>query len=176
MRRRILLSLPSLLAPLLISCGGSSDSAATSDSGVKLAGASAAKTDKSADEAAIRAIYEKMAGQMNATDATGITALFADDGSEMMPGMPAARGHDAIQKLMTTVFSSMKNLKVTIGASNVAVSDAGDLAVITAPYQISSTDAKGKKLTDHGTTMTIFRKINGQWKILYDANVSEVGQ
>lgn len=176
MRRGILMSFPSLLVPLLMSCGNAKDVAAKSDSAATVAGASSAKTDKSADEAAIRAIYQKMEEHMNAGSAADISALFADDGTEIMSGMPSTKGRVAIQKEMTTVFSSMKNLKVSIGASNVTVSDAGDLAVIEAPYQMSSTDPKGKKVADHGTTMTIFKKVNGEWKILYDTNISAVAQ
>ena len=37
-------------------------------------------------------------------------------------------------------------------------------------------DPKGKKVDDHGTTMTIFKKFNGEWKILYDTNISAVAQ
>jgi len=115
-----------------------------------------------------------MAAHLNAGDAAGMSALFADDGTEIVAGMPPAKGRDAVQKVVTTVFSSLKNLKASIGASNVTVSDAGDLAVIEAPYQMSGTDPKGKRVDDHGTTMTVFKKINGQWKILYDTNISEV--
>ena len=160
MRRRILMSIPVLLVALLTSCSGT--------------GTSAAKVDKSADEAAIRAIYQKMPEQLNTGNTAAVSALFADDGTEIMAGMPLTKGRDAVQKMMTTVFSSMKDLKLSVGASNVTVSDAGDLAVIEAPYQMSWTDAKGKKVDDHGTTMTIFKKVNGQWKILYDTNISEV--
>ena len=35
-------------------------------------------------------------------------------------------------------------------------------------------DAKGKQAEDHGTTLTVFKKVNGQWKVLIDTNISEV--
>jgi len=174
MRSRILMSLPALLVPLLTSCGGGKDDAAKSNAAVTPAGAPAAKTDHSADEAAIRAIYQALPDQLNTGNAAAMSATFADDGVEIMPGAPQTKGPAAIQKLMAATFASMKNLKASVGTSIVTVSEAGDMAVIEAPYQMSWTDAKGKKAADHGTTMTIFKKVNGQWKILYDTNVSEV--
>jgi hypothetical protein len=39
----------------------------------------------------------------------------------------------------------MKTLNVTIGDAVVIVADAGDLAVVKAPYHTMFTDAKGKK-------------------------------
>ena len=41
-------------------------------------------------------------------------------------------------------------------------------------YHLTFSDPKGKKMEDHGTTMTIFKKANGQWKIPYATNISEV--
>lgn len=42
------------------------------------------------------------------------------------------------------------------------------------PYRMSFTDAKGKKQEDRGTTLTVLRKINGEWKVLYDTNLGEI--
>lgn len=39
---------------------------------------------------------------------------------------------------------------------------------------MSFTDAKGKKQEDRGTTLTVLRKINGEWKVLYDTNLGEI--
>jgi ketosteroid isomerase-like protein len=54
------------------------------------------------------------------------------------------------------------------------VSDSGDLGVLKFTYQMSYTDPKGKKAADHGTSLTVLKKVNGQWKVLYDTNASEV--
>jgi len=172
MRTRIAVLL-AIALPVFAACGGSAGSGA--QNGVAQAGA-AAGTDRAADEAALRAIYQKMPAQVIAGDTSAIGALFPDDGVEIMAGAAPAQGHAAVAKQFAGVFASMKNLSITFGDAVVTVAGAGDLAVIKAPYQMSYTDAKGKKATDHGTTMTVFKKIDGQWKILYDTNVSEVAQ
>ena len=158
-------------AGLMIACTGPNDSAA---SGTQPPGQ--AKPDKSADEAALRSIYQSMPQQLTSGNAAAISALFADDGSEIMSGMPPAKGPEAVQKTMTAALAAMKDPKVSMGAVNVTIAEAGDLAVVTAPYQLSGTDPKGKAVNDHGTSMTVFKKVNGQWKILYDTNISEVAQ
>ena len=68
----------------------------------------------------------------------------------------------------------MKNLKITFGEPAVSSAGAGDLAVLQTSYRTTYTDPKGKAAEDHGSSMTVFKKVNGQWKILYDTNVSEV--
>ena len=172
MRRRILTVRLALAIPFAAACGGSSNDATQSGAGVAQAGAPA-KVDKAADEAALRAIYQKIATQFAAGD-SGYAALFADDGVEIMPGMAPSQGPDAVKKEVASVLASMKNLNLGMGDAVVTVADAGDLAVVKAPYHLTYTDAKGKKAEDHGTSITVFKKVNGQWKILYDTNASEV--
>jgi uncharacterized protein (TIGR02246 family) len=170
MRRRIAVLL-AIALPVAAGCSGTAGNGA--QNGVAQAGAPAG-ADKTADETALRTIYQKMPSQIMAGDTAAFGALFMDDGIEMMPGMPASQGRAAVNKEFAAVFASMKKLNMSIGDVVITVADAGDLAVVKAPYQMSYTDAKGKKASDHGTTLTVFKKVNGQWKILYDTNASEV--
>lgn len=155
-----------------MACSQSGSNAAQSGSVAQAGGP--AKADKAADEAALRAIYQKMPGQLASADTSAIGALFLDDGVEIMSGMPVAKGREAVKKELVSVVASMKNLKLEIGDADVTVADAGDLAAVKAPYRMSWADAKGKPVTDHGTSLTIFKKVNGQWRILIDTNISEV--
>ena len=173
MRRRILTVWLTVAMPVAAACGGSSSNATQSGAGVAQAGAPA-KVDKAADEAALRAVYQKLPGQVMTADTSAIGAYFADDGVEIMPGTPPAQGPDAVKKMFASVVAAMKNLNLSFADAVVTVADAGDLAVVKAPYHMTYTDAKGKKAEDHGTSMTVFKKVNGQWKILYDTNASEV--
>jgi len=172
MRRSILTVWLAVAIPVAAACGRSSSNGMQNEAGVAQAGAPV-KADKAADEVALRAIYQNMPGQVAAGD-TAFVALFMDDGVEVTPGMPPAQGRDAVKEEFTSAFGSMKNLNVSFGDAIVTVADAGDLAVVKAPYRMTYTDAKGKKADDHGTSMTVFQKVNGQWRILYDMNVSEV--
>lgn len=164
-----------LTASILVATACGQAGTSTSQGGsVALAGGPA-KTDKAADEAALRAIYLKMPGQLMSADTSAFGALFADDGVEIMPGMPPAKGRDAVKKELASVVTSMKDLKLEmVGDADVTVADAGDLAVVKAPYRMSYVDAKRKPIEDHGTSLTVFKKVDGKWKILIDTNISEV--
>jgi len=170
MHGRILTSSLVVVVSLLAACDGKNPQ--KSDTGtVALAGTP--KTDKAADEANLRAVYQKMPQQLMTGDIAGVTALFADDGMEVMNGMAPAKGRDAAQKALTAAFSPMKNLQASMGEVTVTIAESGDLAVVQAPYRVTFTDAKGKKAEDHGTSLTVFKKIDGQWRILYDTSVSD---
>lgn len=52
--------------------------------------------------------------------------------------------------------------------------DAGDLAAERGTYQASWTGPKGKKIEDRGNYVTVWKKVDGQWKVLSDINTSEV--
>lgn len=112
--------------------------------------------------------------QLATGDASGFAALFMDDGIEIMPAMPPTQGPEAVRKEYTTVAASMKDLQITLGEAVVTIADAGDLAVVKAPDHMTYTGPKVKKAEDHGTSMTAFKKVNGQWKVLCDTNISEV--
>src|SRR5512140_2188367 len=148
MRSRILTL--ALVVPVAVACSAGSNDA--KGPGVVQAGA-AAKVDKAADEAAIRAIYQKFAALYTAGNSAGIAAAFADDGIEIQAGAPAARGREAIQKMLTGMFASMKITSLNTDGLAVNVADAGDLATVEGPYRFSFTDVKGKKQEDHGTTL-----------------------
>jgi ketosteroid isomerase-like protein len=141
----------------------------------KAPGAAAApKVDKSGDEAILRGFLQKAPQFAASNTVDSIAVMLADDGVEIMPGAPPAKGPEAARKLMSATFGSLKNLKMVLGDIEVHVSDSGDLAVAKAPYSFTAADAKGKPQQDHGTSLTVFKKVNGQWKMLYDTNISEV--
>jgi uncharacterized protein (TIGR02246 family) len=154
-------------------CGRSSSDRTQTGASVAQAGG-AAKVDKAADEAALRATFQKMTGELMAGDTTAFAAHFLEDGLEIMPGTPPAKGPAAVAKELASVLASMKNVKITFGEPAVTIADAGDLAVLATQYRMTYVDAKRKAMEDHGSSMTVFKKVNGQWQILYDTNVSEV--
>lgn len=173
MRRRDLTVLLAVAISAVAACGRSSSDQVQGGGNVAQAG-SAARVDKAAEAAALRAMFQTMVTQLMAGDTKAFAASFMEDGLELMPGMPPAKGPDAVGKEFATVVASMKNLKISFGDPAVTLSDAGDLAVLEAPYRMTYTDSKGKPQEDHGASMTVYKKVNGQWQVLYDTNISEV--
>ena len=173
MHTRVLIVSLAVALPTAAACGRSSSDQPQSAANVAQAGGPA-KVDKAADEAALRATFQKMTELLMAGDPQAFAAHFMEDGLELTPGMPPAKGPAAVSKVFASVLASMKNLKISFGEPAVTVGDAGDLAVLETPYRMTYTDGKGKPAEDHGSSVTVFKKVNGQWKILYDTNVSEV--
>ena len=173
MNPRGLAVLAAVVIPIAAGCGRSSSDRMQGGANVAQAG-TAAKVDKAAEEVALRAMFQNMVGQITSGDTKAFAASFADDALELMPGMPPAKGPDAVGKQFASVVASMKNLKIDFGDPAVTISGAGDLAVLEAPYRMTYTDTKGKSQEDHGSSMTVYKKVNGRWQILYDTNISQV--
>ena len=115
-----------------------------------------------AQGADLRAEAEKMdqAWQKayNAGDAAALTALYTKDAKVMAPGAEAASGTKAIQALFEAdVAQKVKN---TLTLEDVV--GFGDYALETGKYVATSADGKH---VDHGSFMTLLKKVDGGWKI-----------
>ncbi len=97
----------------------------------------------------------------NAGDAAALTALYTKDAKVMAPGAKPASGTSAIQALFAA--------DVAHGAKNTLTQEDvvgfGDYALETGSYVATSAD--GKHL-DHGSFMTLLKKVDGGWKIHRD--------
>ena len=126
-----------------------------------------------AQGADVRAEAEKMdqAWQKayNAGDAAALTALYTKDAKVMAPGAEAASGPKAIQALFEAdVAQKVKN---TLTLEDVV--GFGDYALETGKFVATSAD--GKHL-DHGSYMTLLKKVDGGWKIHRDTWNSSMPQ
>lgn len=97
----------------------------------------------------------------NAGDAAAVTALYAKDAKVMAPGAEPVSGTAAIKAFFTADLAQ--------GAKNALtqkeVVGFGDYALETGGYV--ATTADGKHL-DHGPFMTLYKKVDGGWKIYRD--------
>ena len=97
----------------------------------------------------------------NAGDAAAVTALYTTDAKVMAPGAEPASGTKAIQALFAA--SVAQGAKNTLTQKDVV--GFGDYALETGGWV--ATGADGKHL-DHGPFMTLYKKVNGGWKIYRD--------
>jgi uncharacterized protein (TIGR02246 family) len=155
---------------LVTGCNQSKSEAMTRDT----TATAAPRVDKGAEEQAIRAIGRKWEKMFADKDSAGMGQLFADDGYEMPPGAKAMKGPDEVTKGVGAMLRTSKDFKLTFQPSTIVVADAGDLAAERGTYQASWTGPKGKKIEDHGSYVTVWKKVGGQWKVLSDINASEV--
>jgi uncharacterized protein (TIGR02246 family) len=104
----------------------------------------------------------------NSGDAAALTALYTPDARVMAPGAEPISGSAAIKTFFTA--------DVAAGAKNtLTLTDVvgfGDYAVETGGWVANAKD--GKHL-DHGTFMTVYKKVDGGWKIYRDTWNSSMG-
>jgi len=129
------------------------------------------KVDLNAEEQAIRAISMKWLEFEKNNDEASSAALFADDGISYSANVEPAVGPVAIEE--SFVKSSEKNpgLVMDWTTDRVEVAASGDLAVEYGSYKMSLPGPEGLK-DDYGKYVTVYRKINGTWKVAADIGTS----
>ena len=97
----------------------------------------------------------------NAGDAAAVSALYAPDAKVMAPGAETASGAAAIKSFFAADIAKGAKNTLTTGE----VIGYGDFATATGGWVAQGAD--GKHL-DHGTYMTLYKKVDGAWKIYRD--------
>ena len=133
--------------------------------------APAPTVDVAADEQAIRDISMQWLELDRAKNAAGITALMADDGTWFREGRDPLVGAAAQQAYMTQDWAENPTGQVTWATDRVEVATSGDMAVEYGTWSITSAGPDGTG-TDGGKYTTVFRKVNGQWKVSSDMSLS----
>ena len=144
------------------------------DSGKAMANApAAAPVDTKAAEAEIRKIDEDYFAATKAKDANAIAALYSEDAVSMVPNSPALAGRDAIVKYYQD-FLKLPQLAMTGGAETIKFSDDGTMAYDGGKYSASWVDAKGHTIKEEGKYLEVVKKVDGKWKVVTDANNSNM--
>jgi uncharacterized protein (TIGR02246 family) len=123
--------------------------------------------------AALRAQIEKVdrawEKAYNAGDAAALTALYTKDAKVMAPGAEPASGANDIQALFTEDVKT--GLKNTLTQGDVI--GFGNYVLETGTFVAKSADGKH---VDHGSFMTLLKKVDGGWKIYRDTWNSSMPQ
>ncbi len=107
-------------------------------------------------------------------DAARLAAHYTEDAVLMNPGAPASKGKAAIQKTFADMVSDPA-LSMNFEADRVEVAKNGDMAYTQGHYTLTMTDPATKKpMNDHGSYVTVYKKVDGAWKAVQDAAISEV--
>jgi uncharacterized protein (TIGR02246 family) len=129
------------------------------------------KKDLKADEQAVRDISKKWLEFEKKNDLAGIAALFAADGSLYRTGYEPAVGQDAIKKQLTKLHELNPKEEGDFSTDRVDVAASGDMAVEYGKYSVKNAGADGKD-TDQGKYVTVYKKVNGAWKVFADISSS----
>lgn len=128
---------------------------------------SARPVSPTADEAAIREVDSQMMSALNARDLERWLSYLADNATIMPPNEPAVVGRVAIRKLSSGLLA-LPSFAVAHQPGTLEVSRSGDLAYITYSYEFVVKDSQGKPVTEKGKDVSIYKKVDGSWKLLID--------
>src|SRR5215470_2442935 len=112
---------------------------------------------RDADVQAVKAVEMAWAKDVAAKDAATFAKYYADDATVLIPNSPAIHGRADIEKALKPMLAD-PNFALTFASSTVEASKGGDLVYTQGAYTMTTSDAKGKPMTDKGKYLTIFKK------------------
>ena len=127
--------------------------------------------DLNTEEQAIRSISMRWLELANSQDAAGVAALFTDDGVVFTDNQEPVVGQTAIQDFRTQ--RQEKNPKLVFDwiTDRVEIAASGDLAIEYGSWTNTGGGLSGTE-EDHGKYVTVYRKVNGTWKVAADIGIS----
>ena len=143
-----------------------------------LLGACTQKPEAADPEIAIAGISraeETQAAALGRKDLDGAVAVFAEDATLYMQGMPPAMGREAIKAVNERVLKDPAlNVVIDEASRKWWVSASGDLATTTYTSAWTHTDASsGKPVTERLVSQTTWeRQADGTWKNVSDINAA----
>lgn len=140
--------------------------------GIVLAGCAAKKeeapaVDIAAEEQAVRARSAEWLAAAQAKDTAATMTVFAADAITLFDG-EIRRGAAEIQAGLEQEQTEAPDAQVTWTTDSVTVAASGDLAWETGQVA-SDPDGAGEKPALSGAFSTVWKKIDGQWKVIADA-------
>jgi uncharacterized protein (TIGR02246 family) len=129
------------------------------------------KIDLKAEEQAVKSLSMKWLELWESRDIESMTTLFVKDGVIYRPNQEPASGLTAIKDQFTKDFAQNPKLISSWNSERVDVSGSGDIAVEYGSWEDTQRGLDGTG-DDHGRYITIYRKVNGIWKVAADFSLS----
>ena len=130
-------------------------------------------TDQAADEKQIRELSAKWQQALLARDAATQAGMFAADGVSYHDGQEPLVGPSAILAWESRAVKNHPKAKITSTTDRIEISASGDLAVQTGEGPLTSLGENGEDQKVHRQRfVTVWRKVNGEWKVAQDMAVN----
>src|SRR5262249_29731028 len=124
---------------------------------------------RAADESAIRALVVDWSKAAASKDAAKTASFYAENGTLLAPGAPAASGREAVQKTWEALMAT-PGYALTFATTKVEVARSGDFAYDIGNYELTTNDAKGKPQIVKCKYLVVWQKQpSGDWKVLVDS-------
>ncbi|MGH7129678.1 MAG: YybH family protein [Planctomycetaceae bacterium] len=126
----------------------------------------AATVDIAAEEQRIRELNGQFLAAVQRGDADAAAAVLAPDGRFMAPNMEAAEGTAAIRAAWTEAVA-IPGFSLSFEPTEIVVASNGEMAYDVGTYE-SSFDGPSGPIENHGKYVTVWTKVDGQWRIAAD--------
>lgn len=134
---------------------------------VTAACATTPRADPRTEEEAIRELDRRWVREIAARNVSAVVDFYADDGMVMAPNAPAAKGKAGLHAVYTDLMKEANNLSLTFEPTQITVAAAGDVAHDIGTYRLAM-DTPGGRINDSGKYITLWKKVDGQWKVAAD--------
>src|SRR5262245_41980301 len=125
------------------------------------------KPDLASDEKAIRDQDAHWLKAEETRDAAAAAAVFADDGVAYREHVDPIIGPAAFRAYATKFSADNPAAKISWTTDAIRLGEAGDIAIQTGAYHLGGLGPKGDG-EDRGRFVTIWKKVNGEWKVAQD--------
>jgi uncharacterized protein (TIGR02246 family) len=132
--------------------------------------ASNPEVDLAAEEAALRQADEQFAAAASAKDMDALMSFYAPDAVMMMPNAPAVTGVGGIRDMYNQF---LPTTSMSWSPAQVIVARAGDMAVTRGSFHMTLQTPAGP-VEDRGKYLTVWKKVDGQWKVAFDAGNTDL--
>jgi ketosteroid isomerase-like protein len=122
------------------------------------------------EQAALMAVDAEWAKSTASADT--FASFVAPDGTIAVSGAPAIKGPAAIRAAFEPMMKA-PGFALTWQATRAEVSASGDLGYTAGNYTLKTHTPSGIPVTENGKFQTVWRKIDGTWKVLEDSVTSD---
>ena len=121
------------------------------------------KPDLAVLEAQVKDMFTLSMRLFEEKNLDGLVDRFTSDGTLKLPDAPVVKGHEALRNNYTGVIQ-LENFSIQLNPYHIEISETGDMAYALADFQVSF-NTPGGPFSDQGTTLMVFKRVNGEWKI-----------
>jgi ketosteroid isomerase-like protein len=123
---------------------------------------------RAADEAAVRKADSDWTTAAQSKQVDAWVAFYSDDAVVLPPNDKPATSKDSIRKTVGDLLA-LPGLSVNWQATKVEVARSSDIAYTHGTYDLTTNNAKGKPMKDHGKYVEVWKKQpDGNWKCAVD--------
>ena len=125
-------------------------------------------TDLRAEEEALRKLDADWVKAAQSKQVDAWVAFYSNDAAVLPPNEAMATDRDSIKKSVGGLLG-LPGLTISWQPTKVEVARSGDLAYLYGKYEVSFDEAPGKRTTDRGKIVEIWKKqADGNWKCIVD--------